>query len=137
MTDGLLPIPSAADAPWYEAARQGRLLIQRSKGTGVHVWYPRRLAPGTLEDDLEWVEASGYGTLYSFSVVHRTPNAEFADDVPYVLGLVDLDEGVRLTTRIVDADPEALTIGTRVEVVLRPVGDDLAAAYFTPTADRA
>tara|TARA_R110002020_G_scaffold75315_16_gene191811 strand:+ start:21384 stop:21797 length:414 start_codon:yes stop_codon:yes gene_type:complete len=131
MTDRLLPISSTLDEPWYAAARGGQLLFQRSTSTGAPVWYPRRLAPGTLADDLEWAEASGRGTLYSYSIVYRTPNSEFADEVPYVLALVDLDEGVRLTTRIVDTEPDALVVGARVDVIFEPIGDALAAAYFT------
>ena len=127
---GLAPIASALDAPWYDAARRGVLLIQRSAGSGAFVWYPRALAPGTLADDLEWVEATGTGTLYSFSVVYRTPNAEFADETPYVLALVDLVEGVRLTTRIVGVDLDDLVCGLPVRVLFETVGEHVL-AYFT------
>lgn len=131
MANGLLPIPSSVDAPWYAAAREGRFLIQRSASTGAYVWYPRALAPGTLADDLEWVEAAGTGTLYSFSIVYRTSNEEFVDDLPYVLALVDLDEGVRVTSRVVGVAFDDIVCGMRLRAVLSPVGDELATVEFT------
>lgn len=88
----------------------GRFMIQRSAGTGRHVFYPRTLLPGSGEADLEWVEASGRGRVYSTSTVRR-PAAEGGD---HNVALVDLEEGPRTMTRIVGCPPDAVVIGMAV-----------------------
>lgn len=88
---------------------EGRFLIQRSRSTGTYVYYPRVAVPGTGETDLEWVEPSGLGTVYSTTVVRNKP------PVPhYNVALIDLDEGVRMMSRVVGIDPAEVAIGQRV-----------------------
>ena len=72
--------------------------------------------PGCLRSELEWVELSGNGTIYTFNVMRKPGNPMMADAVPYVLALVDLDEGVRMTTNIVHVSPEEVRCGQRVSV---------------------
>jgi len=121
---------------WWQALQRKEFLVQRSTGTGRFQFYPRARAVGTLRDDLEWVPAVGGGTVYSFTVVNWSANPEFAADCPYTLALVDLDEGVRITTRIVDAEPESLRCGTRVQLVYRPTPDGSVLPYVIPTLER-
>lgn len=85
---------------------ENRFMIQRSRSTGRYVLYPRLLIPGTGETDLEWVEASGLGTIYSITVSRRR-------DGDHNIALVDLDEGVRMISTVVDV--ETAPIGTRVK----------------------
>ncbi len=85
-------------------------MIQRSASTGAYVFYPRIVAPGTGEADLEWVEASGEGTVYATTVTRRRP--EKGGD--YNVALVDLAEGPRMMSRVVGIEPEAVSIGMRV-----------------------
>jgi uncharacterized OB-fold protein len=85
--------------------RDGRFMVQRSRSTGTHVFYPRIVVPGTGEQDLEWVAASGFATVYAITV-NRTR------DGAYNIALVDLDEGPRMMTRIDGI--ETVPIGTRV-----------------------
>lgn len=125
-----LPIMDALTTPWYEAAAEGKLLIQRSSSTGQYQWYPRAHVVGTLETDVEWVEAAGTGKIYSFSIVHKTPNAEFASETPYVLAIVELDEGVRLTTRIVETPLDDITCDMPVKVVFSRINDEITLPYF-------
>ena len=89
---------------------QGRFMIQRSKSTGAHVFYPRVAAPGTGEADLEWVEASGEGTVYATTVVRNRP--EKGGD--YNVALIDLAEGPRMMSRVVEIEPTAVEIGMKV-----------------------
>jgi uncharacterized OB-fold protein len=89
---------------------QGKFMIQRSKSTGRYVFYPRVAAPCTGERDLEWVEASGHGTVYSTTVVRNRP--EKGGD--YNVALVDLEEGPRMMSRVVDIEPSAIEIGMKV-----------------------
>jgi uncharacterized OB-fold protein len=115
------PITTELTEPFYAATAEGKLLIQRCKSTGKAQWYPRSHSVHDIGADVEWVESSGEGEVYSFSVISRSP----FDDVeaPYVFALVDLAEGVRLATDIVDVDPEEVAIGMPVKVVFRPRGE--------------
>jgi uncharacterized OB-fold protein len=82
-----------------------------------------------MSDRIAWIEASGKGTIYSFTVVHRAP-AQFADSVPYVVALVDLAEGVRMMTNVVGCDPTAVRIGAEVEVEFDDVTPEIALPKF-------
>lgn len=94
---------------YFEHLAAGRFMILRSRSTGGHVFYPRMAEPGTGATDLEWVEASGRGTVYSTTVIRQkppTPN--------YNLALIDLAEGPRMTSRVEGVAPESVTIGMAV-----------------------
>jgi uncharacterized protein len=122
-----LPMPPAnADtAPYFDGLDQGKLLIQRSARTGETWFYPRMFAPSDWSrDGIEWVEASGQGTVYSFSVIHRAPFPAFAERVPYVIALVDLAEGPRMMTNIVGEDALDIAIGDAVQVEFEPRGSE-------------
>lgn len=93
------------EAEFHNYLRSGRFMLQRSRSTGRHVFYPRIMVPGTGEQDLEWVEASGSGTIYAITVNRGR-------DETYNVALIDLDEGVRMMSRIEGV--ETLAIGTRV-----------------------
>lgn len=98
---------------YFEHLAAGRFMIQRSRSTGGHVFYPRVAEPGTGATDLEWVEASGRGTVYSTTVIRQkapTPN--------YNLALIDLAEGPRLMSRVEGIVPEAVKIGMAVKAKL-------------------
>ncbi|SLN25284.1 hypothetical protein TRL7639_00862 [Falsiruegeria litorea R37] len=115
MTDFALPEASPqADAAFRAGLAAGKFLIQRSTTTGAYNFYPRALSPTTGADDLEWVEASGKGTVYASTIIRRP--AKYGGDINNVL--VDLDEGPRLFTRIIDCDNEAIEIGMKVQAVV-------------------
>lgn len=99
---------SGAAQHWDEALAQGRLLLQRPLTGGPAIFPPREFAPGTGEA-LEWVEASGHGTVYSATWVQRKP-----PEPPYNVVLVDLAEGARMMARVVGVSPETLRIGMPV-----------------------
>lgn len=103
---------------WREALADGRLLLQRT-GDGTAIFPPRLAAPGSGADDLEWIEASGHGTVYTLSWVQRRPPAE-----PYNVVLVDLDEGARLMSRVEGVTPETLRIGQRVTAFIDGSGEE-------------
>ena len=89
---------------------EGRFMIQRSASSGRHVFYPRLVEPLTGADDLEWVEASGTGVVYSVTVVRPRP-----PEVPYNVVLVDLEEGPRIMSRVDGVAPEDVGIGMPVK----------------------
>lgn len=104
------PTDGGPDTRFQNGLREGRILLQRSRAVGQCFFYPRVGAPGTGQTDLEWVEASGDGTVYSTTVVRRKP--DHGGD--YNLALVTLDEGPRLLTRVTDVEPHHVSIGQRV-----------------------
>lgn len=98
---------------YFEHLAAGRFMIQRSRSTGGHVFYPRVAEPGTGATDLEWVEASGRGTVYSTTVIRQKPPAP-----NYNLALIDLAEGPRMMSRVEGVAPEAVKIGMAVKARL-------------------
>ena len=111
--------------PYFDAASEGRLLIGLCKDTGRHFFYPRGCSPFTLSPNVELVEAKGTGTIYSFTVM-RTKE-------PFSVAYVELDEGPRVFTNIVDCDLDALRIGQKVKVVFKPTQEGSPpATLFTP-----
>jgi uncharacterized protein len=110
---------TSPEAHWRDALAEGRLLLQRSTSSGAFIFPPRVMAPGTGADDLEWIEASGAGTVYSVTVISPKPPA-----APYNVVLVDLAEGPRLMSRVEGLAAQDVAIGTAVmaRVVDRPEG---------------
>ncbi len=99
------------EATFQAHLAEGRFMIQRSASTGLHVFYPRVVMPCSGEADLEWVEASGEGTVYATTVTRR--RAEKGGD--YNVALIDLAEGPRMMSRVVGIDPTEVTIGMKVQ----------------------
>jgi uncharacterized OB-fold protein len=118
-----LPILDSRSRVFFDAAAEGKLLIQRCASCGVHQFYPRAHCTRCFAPDPDWVEASGRGALHTFSIVHRTPNEEFAEDCPYVFAIVELEEGVRMTANLVDVDLRDLRCDMPVQVVFRESPD--------------
>lgn len=98
---GLPPLADQFSRQYWNAATEGTLLIQRCRACHRYQFYPRGHCAACLAPDPEWTPASGRGRLHTYTVVHRTPNEEFAADCPYVLAIIELDEGPRMTARIV------------------------------------
>lgn len=103
-------IDTSTESYWRGLA-EGRLLASRCGACGSLDAHPRGFCPACWSEELAEVELGGRATLYSFSVVHANPAPPFADLVPYVAALVDLDEGPRIATRLVDVDPDTVEIG--------------------------
>ena len=127
-----LPQPDLETQPFWDAARDGKLLIKHCNACGEHHFYPRPFCPKCWSDDVEWVEASGRATLYSWSVVHRNDLPPFGDRVPYVAAVVDLAEGPRMMTNVVECEFDALTMGMDVEAVFHPTSNEVTIVQFRP-----
>ena len=125
-------MPTEDSAPYWQAAASGRLLLQRCQSCGATQFYPRALCSTCLSDKLEWVESAGLGLVYSFSSVEVAPSSAFLGDLPYVVALVRLDEGVQMLTRIVDCSPETVEIGMRVRVAFQQLSDGVALPVYRP-----
>jgi uncharacterized OB-fold protein len=116
-----LPEPTPVSAPYWRALTEHRILIQYSPSLGRHVFYPRTLAPGTLADDLEWREIDGAGELFTYTVARRPTGPPWADALPQLLAVVQWNEGPRVSTELVDVEPEQIRIGMRVTPVFHDV----------------
>ncbi len=128
MTERAFPVPDAVSLPFWEGIADGVLRVQRCGACGRHVFYPRAVCPFCAASELDWVDASGRGRIHSYTVVHRAP-PEYREEVPYVVALVELDEGVRMMTRIVDVEPAGVRVDLPVEVAIR---GDPRLPYFRP-----
>ncbi|MDR7551332.1 MAG: Zn-ribbon domain-containing OB-fold protein [Armatimonadota bacterium] len=128
----LLPQPSPLTAPFWQAARRRELLVQRCCACAGFVFYPRWNCPHCGARDLEWVRVSGRGTVYTYTVARRPTHPAFADRVPYVIAIVELEEGPRMTTNIVGCDPDTVRIGMPVEAVFEDMSEDITLVMFRP-----
>jgi uncharacterized OB-fold protein len=111
--------------PFFDAAAQGKLLVKRCTACGERHHYPRAICPFCGSDKTEWQDASGRGTIYSYSVMRRA-------SPPYALAYVTLDEGPTIMTNLVDCDFDKLRIGQKVRVVFTPTDGGPPVPMFTP-----
>jgi uncharacterized OB-fold protein len=133
--DPALPAPAppvnAETKEFWAATADGRLLVKRCLDCDGLIWYPRAICPGCSSLRTEWLEVSGRGSIYSYTVNHRGEGA-YQGLPPFVLAYVELDEGPRLMTNIVQAGEEDLQVGHPVEVVFHDTGDGSALPRFRP-----
>ena len=130
-----LPTPAPVVSPeteaFWSATVAGKLLLPHCRACDATTWYPRGLCPACGATDLEWIEASGHGTVYSYTTVHRG-EGPYRDATPYVVAYVEVDEGPRLLTNVVGADPDRVNVGLEVEVVFHDTGEGNALPRFRP-----
>jgi len=124
-----LPPRTALTQPWFDACNQGRLLIQRCDACGEAQFYPRIVCSHCGKPDPTWIEASGQAVVASFTVVRHAISKAY--EAPYVVALVDLEEGPRLMTHIVDCEPAQLQIGMSVFVRFESWGEDTTLPVFS------
>jgi uncharacterized OB-fold protein len=111
--------------PFWEAAARGTLALKRCTACGELHYYPRAICPFCGSERTEWTEATGRGTIYSYSVFRRAP-------IPYVIAYVRLAEGPTMMTNIVDCDLDAIRIGQPVRVTFKPTDGGPPVAMFSP-----
>ena len=117
---------------FWEGCQRRELYLQRCRACGTVRHYPRALCPNCLSDRTEWMRASGKGTVYTFTVTHQNQSPGFRDGLPYVMAYIELAEGVRMLTNIVDCAPDAVRIGMPVEVVFDDVTPAVTLPKFRP-----
>jgi uncharacterized OB-fold protein len=128
------PIPEITEElrPFFTAAREGRLVVQRCTACGRRRFPPRDICSDCLGRDVEWVPSSGRGRVVSFNVMHQVYHPGFATDVPYAVVLVELEDGGRMLTNVVDCPIERLRVGLPVEVAFERRSDDIVLPQFRP-----
>ncbi len=125
-----LPSPDDTTQEFWEAARDGRLLLKRCRACGRAHYYPRPFCPYCWSKEVCWEEASGRATLYTYSVVYQNDLPPFAERVPYVAAIVELEEGPRAMTNVVGTDPQKLTIGMPLVVAFQPISEEFTIPVF-------
>jgi uncharacterized OB-fold protein len=126
------PQPTPVSQPFWDALRDERVELQRCDNCSRWVYYPRSRCPGCLSDRLTWTPVDGFGTIYTFTVAEQPTAPPFADEVPQLLAIVELIEGVRVSTTLVDADPARVEVGTPVEPVFDHGDDGITLLRFRP-----
>ena len=129
-----LPVPVADEEsePFFAGAKEGRLMLVRCKRCGRHRLPGRERCVDCWSEESEWVQASGRGKLYTFGIMHQQYHPAFANVIPYNYALVELEEGPRLVTNIVDCPNEELRIDMPVEAVFDDVSDETTLVRFRP-----
>jgi uncharacterized protein len=128
------PVPEVAPElrEFWAATAEGRLLLRRCTACGEAIWYPRPICPFCHSTATVWEQASGAGTIYTFSVVRR--GAGPYAGAPYVLAYVELSEGPRMMTNIVDCPVDDVRIGQPVELVFHRTEEGMALPRFRPAS---
>lgn len=119
------PPTNPENEPYWDAAREGKLLVKKCNDCGELHFYPRALCPFCFSDRTEWVQSAGRGKIYTYSVMRRAP-------VPYAIAYVTLAEGPTMMTNLVDCDFDALKIGQDVEVVFQDAEEGAKVPMFRP-----
>jgi len=133
--DRPIPQPMTPEAkPYWDGAREGKLMIPKCRACGKPFLYPRVLCPFCASRDIVWIQASGRGRLFSFEIAHQILNKAFKVKTPLVLAMVELEEGPRLLTNLVgvEADPAKLRCDMPVEVVFEKLTDEVSLPMFRP-----
>lgn len=127
-----IPYPTPTAQPFWDALARDELLLQHCRACGAWVHYPRRRCSTCMGEDLAWERVEPAGTIHAVTVTHRPTAVVFADEMPQVLAVVELPNGVRLSTTIVTDDPAALHVGTPVVGVFDHADDRPTLLRFRP-----
>ena len=130
--DKPLPRPNEDTAPYWEAAHNGELRMQKCGACALIRFPPSILCASCLSEQVEWVKMSGRGTVFSWIVIHRSQHPAFNADTPYNVAIVELEEGPRLHTNVVECANDDIHIGMPVEVVFEKVSGDTTLPKFRP-----
>jgi hypothetical protein len=125
-----IPLQTPETEPFWSAAAEGKLLLKCCNTCEVVMWYPRSMCPECGSLDTRWIKGSGAGTVYTFTVNHKGDGPYRGD--PYVLAYVELAEGPRVMTNVINIDPAQVTIGMPVQVIFEPDGEGSALMRFEP-----
>jgi uncharacterized OB-fold protein len=130
--DKPLPTPDKANTRYWQGCREHVLLLPNCNACAATWFPPAPNCPSCLSDDIGWKEASGRGRLWSWNVFHQAYFAGFTDDIPYVTALIELEEGPRMTSTVVDVALADLRCDLEVEVAFDDVTDEFSLPTFRP-----
>jgi uncharacterized protein len=130
-----LPSPITPEAqPYWDGLKENKLMLPKCDDCSKPFFYPRVLCPNCHSRHISWMQASGRGKLYSFQIAHRSLNRAFKVELPCVLAMIELEEGPRLLSNLIniEPDPSVVKCDMPVEVVFEKQNDDITLALFQP-----
>lgn len=127
-----IPRPSTTTRPFWDGLNERKVQIQRCDGCDSWVFYPRTRCPSCLSDLLIWREVSGQGVLYTYTLARQPTAPHFADETPQQLAVVELDEGVRMTSTLVNVEPSDIVIGMRLQPYFDQVTEAVTLLRYQP-----
>lgn len=127
----MAPPTNPDSKPFWDATAQDKLLLPRCDSCATVIWYPREFCPACGSFDVSWFEASGRGTVYSFTIIRKGENM-YAAVAPYILAYVELEEGPRIMTNVVGCEVDDVRIGQAVSVVFEDTGQGSKLPRFIP-----
>ena len=127
-----IPVPSSESNPYWEGLRRHQLLMPRCNACNRYWFPPSTHCPHCTSADFAWTPVSGRGKVFTYVVYHRVYHPGFADEVPYAVALVELEEGPRMISNIVGIPPDELACEMPVHVVYEDVADNVTLPKFTP-----
>ncbi len=125
-----LPEPSEEAMPFFEALKEEELRVPKCAKCGRLSYPPRAMCPDCQSFDFEWAPVSGRGTIYSYVVTHQAIHPALVGHTPLATVEVELEEGPRITSNLVDVPPDAIEIGMAVEVVFEKINDEVTLPLF-------
>jgi hypothetical protein len=129
-----MPVVNPWAKPFWDAARENTLKIQQCPDCRSFVFYPRIVCPYCFGESLEWVQATGKGTVYSYTIVENNAPSFFQEDMPYVVAIIRLEEGVQMMSNIVECDPYSVHCDMPVEVVFEKADETFTLPKFRPAS---
>lgn len=130
------PVPQPESDFYFEKCRAGELWLRHCRACDAAYFYPRDICPRCFSRATDWIQSRGRGIIHTFAIVHRGPTPPFRDRAPYVPVIVELDEGPRMPSNLVQCEPspEQIKVGMAVEVVFEALNDTITIPYFRPAA---
>ncbi len=125
-----LPQPTQWSKPFWEGCRKHEFLVQKCLDCQKYIFYPKMFCPDCLSSNLEWVKSSGKGKVYSYMVVYSYQPTEFEENLPYVVAIIELEEGVRLMSNVIGCSPETVKCDMKVGVVFDDVTEEVTLPKF-------
>ncbi len=126
------PMVTSTTKEFWDATSRGEFLLQRCEQCDLVIWFPRSYCPECASTSLPTFRASGRGVVYSHTVIRKVGN-DYKGAVPFVVAYVELDEGPRVMTNIVECEPGEVSVGMRVEMVFHDTGEGNALYRFRPS----
>jgi len=130
-----LPVVAPWARPFWDATRENKLILQHCNDCRKTIHYPRAFCPHCLSDKLGWQTASGRGTVYSYTIVEANAPSAFINDMPYVVAVIRLEEGVQMLSNVIGCDLSQLHCDMPVEVVFERLTDEFVLPKFRPTGN--
>jgi uncharacterized OB-fold protein len=127
-----IPRPRPETKAWWDACRGHKLMVQHCLQCGAFQFYPRIVCSKCMSDRLEWRQSCGHGVVSTYTICRLPVGEGYADDVPYVIALIQLKEGPTMMSNIVQCDPDSVKTGMPVEVVFETWTEEITMPQFRP-----